>query len=446
MENLKVSFASDFICDGVEGNAEVAIDYSWFEKDSLEFNYDLATFCAKMAILGYDTPEITDEVTATGFNNRQVHLEAMLRGLGFADIEINGCAARDEMSYYIARKEMELATGTYNLVFTAFMGSYKRQWFSNFDPNGVDREANDGKGYAGNEEKGIVHLGFADARDYMYQQLTAYMDKYPSEFETKMLMMGHSRGAAAANLLAAKLFNKTHGFGTHLIKAENLYTYCLATPNPIAISAIDDNPDYDRIFSILNPEDFVTMVFPEKNGFGKYGKKFSLLGTDNLKASAYADVKADMQQYFKEFVKGREFHPYKKGNTTAQNVTSVMANTVTDFDSFYVIKMRECFKTVTVYEYFKDTLCTFIAGGTTEEELAAVNKAMYMMLFSAVDLIGTSPKLRKISAFFVFKEGIGGATGNKIGATYFGDSHRPDTYTAYLLSLNEKALMENSNK
>lgn len=446
MEVLKRSYIAEYIDEGIEGIAEATIDYSWFDRDSIEFNYDLAIFCGTMAIIGYDTPQPRDEVMPTGFKNEIPALAKTLEGLGFTDIEINGCGERDEMSYFIARKEIALASGTYNFMFTGFMGSYKRQWFSNFDPNGVDREANGGLGYAGNDEKGIVHLGFADARDYMYQQITAYMDKYPSELETKILIMGHSRGAAAANLLAAKLFNITHGFGEHKIKKENIFTYCLATPNPIALSAIDDNPDYDRIFSILNPEDFVTMVFPAKNGFGKYGKKYSLLGSDNMRAKDYADVKAKLQPLFREYVKDHDFHPYKKGNLTAQNVTGVMADSVTDFDSFYSVKLRECFKTVTVYEYFKDTLCTFIAGGETEEEQKAVNKAMYMLLFSAVDLLGTSSKLRKISSFFVFQEGLGGATGNKIGATYFSDSHRPDTYTAYLKTLDEKTLMQNSVK
>lgn len=446
MKDLRTSFVAHYIDEGIEGTAEPVIDYNWFDKDSKEFNYDVAILCGTMAIIGYDTPQPRDEVMPTGFKNEIPALAETLRGLGFTDVEINGCGARDEMSYYIARKEIELDSGCYNFMFTGFLGSYKRQWFSNFDPNGVDREANGGLGYAGNEEKGIVHLGFADARDYMYQQITAYMDKHPSDLEPKILIMGHSRGAAAANLLAAKLFNKTHGFGDHPFKNENIFTYCLATPNPIALSAIDDNPEYDRIFSILNPEDFVTMVFPSKNGFGKYGKKFSLLGSDNKRVADYAEMKAKLQPLFREFVKDHDFHPYKKGNLTAQNVTGVMADSVTDFDSFYTIKMRECFKTVTVYEYFKDTLCTFIAGGETEEEQAAVNKAMYKLLFSAVDYIGTSSKLRKISAFFVFQEGLGGATGNKIGATYFSDSHRPDTYTAYLMTMDEATLMKNSQK
>ncbi len=446
MEDLRRTFTTDYIDEGIEGTAEITLDYGWLDRDSKEFNYDLAIFCSTMAIVGYDTPIPTEELMPTGFYNKIPALERMLRGLDFTDVEINGCGQRDEMSYFIARKEIALASGTYNFVFTGFMGSYKRQWFSNFDPNGVDREANGGAGYAGDAEKGIVHLGFADARDYMYQQLTAYMDKYSSEYETKILIMGHSRGAAAANLLAAKLFNQTHGFGTHPLKNENIFVYCLATPNPIAVSAIDANPDYDRIINILNPEDFVTMVFPAKNGFGKYGRIFNLLGTDNLSPKQYADLKQEMQQYFTVFVRDRDFHPYKKGNLTAQNVTLVMANTVTDFDSFYRIKMRECFKSVTVYEYFKDTLCAYIAGGATEEEQAAANKAMYMLLFSAIDLLGTSRKLRKISQFFVFQEGLGGATGNKIGATYFSDSHRPDTYTAYLMSMTEAQLMENSSK
>ena len=445
MENLKGTYKCDFICDGIEGVADVNYDYNWFAKDSKEFNFDLARFCAVMTVLGYDTPSETEEITATGFKNQQPNLERALREIGLTDVEINGCAERDQISYFTARRELELDGKMYNFVLTAFMGSYKRQWFSNFDPLGVDREANGGNGYAGFEEKGKVHLGFADARDYMYQQLTAYLDKYPSEYETKVLIIGHSRGAAAANLLAVKLF-KLGGFGSHKIKPENIFTYCLATPNAIVTSEIDDNPDYDRIINILNPEDFVTMVFPAKCGFSKFGRFFRLMGSDNRGLGDYADMKRDMQQYYSKFVKDREFHPFKKGNTTAEKVIDIMGDNITGFDTFYNSKMRECFKTVTPYEYFKYTLCAYIAGGRNEEEIAQANKAMYLLLASAVDLLGTTKVLRKTSGFFVFQEGLGGATGGKIGATYFGDSHRPDSYASFLLSIDENRLIENSAK
>ena len=218
MENYKGTYKCEFICDGIEGVADVDYDYNWFAKDSKEFNFDLARFCAVMTVLGYDTPSETEEVTATGFKNQQPNLERAMREIGLCDIEINGCAERDEMSYFIGRKELEFEGTKYNFILTAFMGSYKRQWFSNFDPNGVDREANGGKGYAGDAEKGKVHLGFADARDYMYQQLDKYMAKYPSEYETKLLVIGHSRGAAAANLLGAKLLN-SGVLGSHKINS-----------------------------------------------------------------------------------------------------------------------------------------------------------------------------------------------------------------------------------
>lgn len=445
MEKMKGTYKCEYICDGVEGAADIDYDYGWFGRDSKEFNFDLARFCAVMTVLGYDTPSETEEVTATGFKNQQPNLERALKGIALTDIEINGCAQRDEMSYFTARRDIEIDGEKYNFVLSAFMGSYKRQWFSNFDPCGVDREANGGKGYAGDDEKGIVHLGFADARDYMYQQLSAYLDKYPSEYETKLLLIGHSRGAAAANLLAAKLL-KTGGFGEHKIKPENLFTYCYATPNAIVTSAIDDNPDYERIMNIINPEDFVTMVFPAQNGFSKYGRFFRLMGSDNRGLKDYADMKQDMQAYYSQFVKGRAFHPFKKGNSTAEKVIEIMGKSIKNFDSFYTDKMRECFKTVTAYEYFKYTLCAYIAGGRNEEEIAQANRGMKLLLLSAVDLLGTTYVLRKTSGFFVFKEGIGGATGGKIGATYFGDSHRPDSYASFLLSIDENRLMENSNK
>ena len=90
MENLKGTYKCNFICDGIEGVADVNYDYNWFAKDSKEFNFDLARFCAVMTVLGYDTPSETEEITATGFKNQQPNLERALREIGLTDVEING--------------------------------------------------------------------------------------------------------------------------------------------------------------------------------------------------------------------------------------------------------------------------------------------------------------------------------------------------------------------
>ena len=73
--------------------------------------------------------------------------------------------------------------------------------------------------------------------------------------------------------------------------------------------------------------------------------------------------------------------------------------------------MKECFHDYTPFEYYKYPLCGYVGGNDSPEDQQNVNRAMKLMLGSAFDLIGTCSAYRKLSKFFVFKEGIGGATG-----------------------------------
>ena len=69
---------------------------------------------------------------------------------------------------------------------------------------------------------------------------------------------------------------------------------------------------------------------------------------------------------------------------------------------------------------------------------------MKLLVESSVDYVGTSPCYRITSAFFVFKDGVGSITGNRLLKTNFSESHRPHTYAAYLLSMSEEQLMANT--
>ena len=77
--------------------------------------------------------------------------------------------------------------------------------------------------------------------------------------EPVFLLTGHSRGAAVANILGAKLSDR---FG-----AENVFAYTFATPRTVR----GDYPAYDNIFNVINPTDIVTYLpFPQW-GFERYG-------------------------------------------------------------------------------------------------------------------------------------------------------------------------------
>ncbi len=441
-EKLSGIYDAKVSYDDVVGTTRIYYDFDWLAEDSAVYNHQMARFLAQMVVIGYDN-QVPDEENISGHELWKPNLYQALKDLGFKDIWMNAVAKRDEVVYFVANRDVPLEDKTYNIIFTGFIGSYMKQWFSNFDPYGVERVCNDGKGYAGEEERGIVHLGFADAREYVYGELTRYIDTYPSDKERKLIIIGHSRGAATANLLAAKLI-KNGGFENLPLEPKNIFAYCYATPNGVLLDKVEILDDYKRIFNFVSPEDFVTVCLPEACGFGKYGTIFKLLGDDNKSTRHYTEEKGFMQPYFFEIFGMNTYHPFRRGNKAVQKVIGALAKELQTIDDLYEKPLKECFKQVTPYEYFRDTLCAYVAGGDTEEEKAAVDRAMKLLIESSVDYVGTSPAYRITSAFFVFKEGIGSVTGNRLMKTHFSESHMPATYAAYLLSMSEEQLMANS--
>ena len=149
------SYTTSFKISGDAGETTVNYNSKWFSEDSAKYNHNLATLGSQFVMLGYDMDV----------------LKTTLEALGFSDVVPENDAKRDEVNYYIARKEIHVGNKTYNLIVTGFIGSHYHQWYSNFDPYGTERVANEGAGYAGDDEKGLVHLGFADARDFVYGKL-----------------------------------------------------------------------------------------------------------------------------------------------------------------------------------------------------------------------------------------------------------------------------------
>ncbi|MBQ7740338.1 MAG: hypothetical protein IJT65_03790 [Eubacterium sp.] len=439
MENTG-NFTVDFINDNIDGTTTVYYDFNWVKNTSEEYNHKLAKMVSQFAMLGYDKG-FEDETKSTGYDYTKPNLKIALENCGFKNIEINATATRDEVNYFIAQRPTEVEGKKYNLVFAAFIGSYTKQWYSNFDPFGTERITNDGYGYAGFEEKGKVHLGFADAREYVYDKLIKYIKRNPDDGELKLLLTGHSRGAAVANLLAAKLIVQGK-LGDIEIDKDNIFTYCYATPNGVILSEEEkNNPDFKRIFSIVNPEDFVTEVLPEAWGFGKYGTVYTLPSKSNNKILSFEAYEKVMQDYYKRFKLGKEYHPFKKGTDAVDKISEIFAMGMENLESYYTKEMKELFDDKTPFDYFMTTLCPYVACGTSDEDIAAKNECAKLLLLSAYDFVGTDAAYRNISRFFVQKEGFGGITNNRVSSTYFSDSHRPETYCAYMMAVSKEAFL-----
>ena len=88
------------------------------------------------------------------------------------------------------------------------------------------------------------------------------------------------------------------------------------------------------------------------------------------------------------------------------------------------------------------TPCKFRRSADGPEDQARIDRATKLLLASALDPVGTSRPFHKLSAFFVFKQGLAGVTNGKIGGEYFNDAHISETYLAYLMSMRADQLIK----
>ena len=131
------------------------------------------------------------------------------------------------------------------------------EWIDNFD-SGI----------------GETHMGFERAAVRVSEQLSKYVKDNNISGNIKVLVTGHSRGAAIANLVGKKLNDKELN-ALKSIDKNDIYVYTYATPNVTRKENVD-NSRYDNIYNIVNPEDFVTKVLPVAWGYYRYGITYSL--------------------------------------------------------------------------------------------------------------------------------------------------------------------------
>ncbi len=221
-----------------------------FEEPSTEFNVDLAKFSLLLSSAAYgDTNE---------------NIEKILTGYSFVNDSVYDNASYEKASksgtnlaaYSFAQKKIRCENKEYTLIAVVIRGTNgDNEWISNFN-------VNDSGNYPG------VHEGFSKAKQALLTDLTSYVNNLDlDKTKTKLLITGHSRGAAVANLLAADL-SKTH----KLALQSNIYCYTFATPNVAKIGT----SNYLNIFNGVNPADIITEIPLTTWGYGKYGVNYSL--------------------------------------------------------------------------------------------------------------------------------------------------------------------------
>jgi len=248
---------------------------SYFYQPSTTYNHNLAIMSLKLELSSYTTANACKknnkgfEYDDNGFGEACKNIDALYNYIGFSPIKYFNYDKKlydesDKVAFSLAEKRITInGKETIILAIVVRGGGYGGEWVSN-----------------GNVGNGENHTGFLTAANQVIDEAKKIIDDYASDSIVKLWITGFNRGAATANLVAAKMNEYASG-KTNLIK-EDIYAYTFATPlNTKDIKA--QSNQYNNIFNIINPVDLVPNVPFASWDFDRYGISLALgfIGSSN---------------------------------------------------------------------------------------------------------------------------------------------------------------------
>ncbi len=251
----------------------LALEDRWLTEDPYRYNHGLARACAVLAAVCNSESRFYSTPDGSPF------AEGALGALGFSDVHTGSYALRsrvlDELgalltgqhavaAYTLAHKEVPGDHGAETVILMGIRGSYGTEWLSNFDLG----------------EEGD-HRGFEQAEQEALEALRLYARSIGAQPDrTRVLLCGHSRGGAVANLLAADL-NRLSATPEALTGPSAVYAYTFAAPACTRSPERDDSL-HGNVFNVVDAEDVVPRWPLEGWGFGRYGVTVQLPCAEGL--------------------------------------------------------------------------------------------------------------------------------------------------------------------
>jgi len=321
-----------------------------FSYNNQVYNKKPATDCAEIV-----TNFSANTVENKGF--RSITLVPSVPG------DING------VGYLIAQKKVN-ANDT--LILVAIQGTVDAQWQGNMDITGSTYN-----------DSARDHSSFVNGKNIVKNRLSTYMSGIPGN--KILLITGHSRGAAVANLLAMDMTNA----------GNKVFAYTFATPN----TGLDAPGYYPNIFNFCFSDDFVCQSPLASWGYGKYGRTYWATANDIYASKSNSGFRNEMV----------------KANTTSFNKAAVysfvryMSIVNPSRWSYYNLQLPDFsfpIYPVTTHFLLKDSIAPLLSNGWKIAQGVPLTIA-------ALQNDGAIP----IISFF----GVG-------AATYISSTHQPNTY------------------
>lgn len=198
------------------------------------------------------------------------------------------------------------------------------EWASNFDFGAETEDYTNATGPHPEWTNKMDHKGFDIAKNRLMQSYNSYYSNYidnDPDVNKIILINGHSRGGAIANLLGRD-FESDPSYRS--------FTYTFASPNTTTFSSYQD---YETIYNIINLDDLVSQFPGYVSGFCKYGKDIDL--------SVHDDIAIDNTPMSTVFENNSGYGEYN-GNSPEEvrNLIYASCDLIEDRDNSYTLNSK----------------------------------------------------------------------------------------------------------
>lgn len=270
------TFELPYLLDyGVENRATFGWHDDYLEQSSFVYSQRLAGPLSALAacVYGYRSDMDRRTLAGLGFDDSSLY-----RRYG-TDLDYSHPKyGKNQVGFTLATKRVTQNGTSHDVLLILLRGTFGRdEWVSNMNMCNTWGQAES----PDPATMPVLHEGFTLAADAVQEAVEVYVASNRIDLTSaKVVMTGHSRGAAVANILGARIDDGRMLSGT---RPGNLFVYTFATPNTVFGSDVDCGVvQYGNIFNILNPEDIVPQMPIIRWNARRYGTDLFLKNYDEL--------------------------------------------------------------------------------------------------------------------------------------------------------------------
>jgi hypothetical protein len=312
-------------------NIEFNVDYSLLFGDNTVYQKDLSVFSIVYASEMYSDVSLAMTSGVTGGDGNPATFGKLFGLQDVEDIKIkaaNYSVDKDDLTEFAVGHRTVFYKGyEKEIIVLAVRGTNatNAEWSSNFDVGADTPEyyAAMGESHPDWVNKGN-HKGFDVAMNRVLTKFYDYVERHglnDLNRDKTILITGHSRGAAIANLLGAHFEDSAE---------YESFTYTFASP----FCTTDQNAaKYKTIFKVANEDDLIAYLPLEVWGFKKYGVTKSISIVENYEDE---DWFADAEGSF-EWLTGADYN----GNGGVANALTAFAALASNRNDLYVLDLTD---------------------------------------------------------------------------------------------------------